>query len=114
VKKLVTNLDALADALPDATDTRIEATNGQVNIIRHKSLKSRPGAMKRKEKLDKLERERFAKNMAQMAQTNPSTTAGVVDTAADNSGSTSQRWASLRNFISQTMETKPEVDTTKK
>ncbi len=72
--------------------------------IRHKSMKSRPGATKRKEKLEKLERERFGKNMAQMAGP-----AGEDRTVTmDTQSSTSSRWASLRGFISQTMEQKDE------
>ncbi|KAL4741056.1 ribosome biogenesis protein SLX9-domain-containing protein, partial [Aspergillus similis] len=48
-KKLVTNLESLADALPDSeTDTN---GPGQVNIIKQKTLKHRPGAQKRKEKI---------------------------------------------------------------
>lgn len=99
-KKLVTTLESLADALPDAGDeVRIV---GDVKI-RHKSLKSRPGAMKRREKLEKLERERFSKNMAQLA-------AGSATNAGEEAQkvATANRWAALRGFISQTLEQKPE------
>lgn len=65
--------------------------------------------MKRKDKLDKVERERFGKNMAQMAgaQAPPA----EVDTAAQGAsedGASSGRWAALRSFISQTMDQNPE------
>jgi hypothetical protein len=60
-------------------------------------MKSRPGALKRREKLDRGERDRFTKNMAQMATTTSQT------------GGTSEKWAALRGFISQTLEKRPEV-----
>lgn len=89
----------------------------QINVIKRKSLKSKPGAMKRREKLDKSERDRFAKNMAQLAPSGTTELGGSIHTTADQSDqlasqqppSTSQRWAALRGFISQTLETKPEL-----
>jgi hypothetical protein len=108
-KKLVANLDSLADALPDAGDVEQKATGSQVNIIKHKSLKHRPGAMKRKEKLDAAERDRFGKNMAQMVVSESApATGGAPPTSASADISTSGRWAALRSFISQTMDQKLE------
>ena len=78
--------------------------------IKHRSLKSRPGAMKRREKLEKMERERFGKNMAQLVEKKEGE-AGEVVTAAER-GSGKGGWAALRGFISQTMETKPEFAAT--
>ncbi|KAI9833484.1 MAG: hypothetical protein M1819_003642 [Sarea resinae] len=109
-KKLITDLESLVDALPDH-----EAEDGDGHVvgdarIRHKSLKSRPGAMKRKEKLEKQERERFGKNMAQLVDTKavvPAPDAAMSAPAAEG-GATASRWAALRGFISQTMEQKPE------
>lgn len=118
-KKLKTNLDSLADALPDADDDMESgaAGNSQVNIIKHKSLKHKPGAMKRKEKLDKMERDRFARNMNQLAAGLDAPVSGAVGGDADmgdaGTGSEagdagrSSRWAALRGFISQTMEHNP-------
>lgn len=110
-KKLVANLDSLADALPDADDETHPDLASQANIIKHKTLKHRPGAMKRKEKMEKLERDRFIKNMAQMTaieqatpQVQPQSESQATDTA---SSSTSNRWAALRGFISQTMDRQP-------
>jgi hypothetical protein len=60
-----------------------------------KSLKSRPGATKRKEKLERLERQRFSANLAQMAGS------GMANPVAD-------RWAALKNHVQSTMEVKPE------
>ncbi|KAL4776909.1 ribosome biogenesis protein SLX9-domain-containing protein [Aspergillus nidulans var. acristatus] len=107
-KKLVANLESLADALPDAeTDSN---SPGQVNIIKQKTLKHRPGAQKRKEKIEKLERERFVKNMAQMSSISAMTTSNSQPAAAE---SVSNRWAALRGFISQTMEQQPAFKTNK-
>lgn len=93
-KKLATKLDSLWDALPEA-GTDKQDSNDQANIIKHQTLKHSRGAMKRKEKIERLERDRFAKNLAQLASAQPSTT----DTT-----SVSNRWAALRGFISQTMD----------
>lgn len=113
-KKLVADLESLANALPDdahgETGDGVESGNAK---IRHRSLKSRPGAMKRKEKLETMEKERFGKNMAQMV-TGTAVTAATesVDASAAGSasgaGASSTRWAALRGFIQQTMEQKPE------
>jgi hypothetical protein len=99
-KKLVTTLESLADALPDAGDVVKEIGDAK---IRHRSMKSRPGAMKTREKLEKMEKERFMKNMAQLA-------AGGAGTMGEEEQkvATSNRWAALRGFISQTMEQKEE------
>ena len=109
-KKLVATLDSLADALPDVEDeAEHPRTYDQVNIIRHKSVKTRPGAMKRKEKLEKSERERFAKNLAEMSRQSP---AAPVHGTSTNDGSTSGRWQALRSFISSTMERLPDNEKT--
>lgn len=101
-KKLVANLESLAEALPEAAE---ESNHGpsQVNIIKQKTLRHRPGAMKRREKLEKVERGRFAKNMAQMSSVRPDGHSGTTP----ETGSTTQRWSALRSFISQTMEQQP-------
>lgn len=110
-KKLVANLESLADALPDAAEESHDAAS-QVNIIKQKTLRHKPGALKRREKLEKVERDRFAKNMAQMS--------GLQPNAEGNSGEgntvpnpTASRWSALRNFISQTMEQQPVFKTDK-
>ncbi|KAH6849001.1 ribosome biogenesis protein SLX9-domain-containing protein [Alternaria alternata] len=67
--KLVANLESLADALPDAA-TAGELETSQARILQPKvkleSMKRKKGAKKRKEKLDKLEKERFNANLAQL------------------------------------------------
>ena len=82
--------------------------------IRHKSLKSRPGATKRKEKLERMERERFGRNLAQLTAGSGKEGESVNAMAVENespqpqTSSTASRWAALRGFISQTMEQKEE------
>ncbi|OAL54032.1 hypothetical protein IQ07DRAFT_329288 [Pyrenochaeta sp. DS3sAY3a] len=98
-KKLVATLESLADALPGLADGEAdgEIEIGQAKIQRKslKSMKSRPGAMKRKEKLQKMEMDRFNKNLAQLA----STTQGSA---------VQDRWAALKNHVQNNMEIKPE------
>jgi Ribosome biogenesis protein SLX9 len=106
-KKLLANLESLADALPDAGDN--EGVIVGDAIIRQKSSKSRPGALKRKEKTDRVERERFEKNMAQMAaQPKTSGSNGDATDKVVPPTSTTSRWAALRGFVSQTIDQKPE------
>lgn len=139
-KKLVTTLESLGDALEDIQADIEEEDAGAMDAeqarqgkVRHKSLKSRPGALKRKEKLVKGEMERFGRSLAQLANIStavaPGTTTPAVASAAHSgSGSagqekmdteethtatgarptaTSGRWAALRGFISATMEQNP-------
>ncbi|PVH93777.1 hypothetical protein DM02DRAFT_573917 [Periconia macrospinosa] len=100
-KKLVANLESIANALPDFDDDdgKDEVEIGQAKVRRKsmKSLKSRPGAMKRKEKLEKMERDRFNANLAQMASAGNGAGSAVAD-----------RWAALKNHVQSTMEVKPE------
>jgi hypothetical protein len=55
--------------------------------------------MKRKEKLEKMEKERFNQNLVQLA----STTSG---------GAIQDRWAALKSHVQNTMEVKPEFNKT--
>ncbi|KAF2493585.1 hypothetical protein BU16DRAFT_513606 [Lophium mytilinum] len=106
-KKLVANLESLAEALPDlAEDEDGGSTTIGMAKIRHKSLKSRPGAMKRKEKIEQLERERFGKNLAQMMGSTPS--------QQDNAkpATIADRWSALKSFVQSTTEVKPEFGKT--
>ena len=115
-KKLVATLDSLAAALPEEEVPGKREISGckiadRVNIIRRTSIKSRPGAMKRRQKLDQGERERFAKNMVQMAVSKAPVETGSTSQNGGTSmrATTSERWAALRGFISQTLEQKPEM-----
>lgn len=86
--------------------------------IKHKSLKSRPGAGKRKERLVAMEMERFASNMAVMAKGGSRGTAGNIEGmngdvdgggGGDGDGvGSAARWAAIRGFIGQTMERRGE------
>lgn len=101
-KKLVANLESLADALPEAAEEAHDAAS-QVNVIKQNTLRHKPGAMKRREKLERLERDRFARNMAQMSTLQAPTVNDDAE-ASSESNPTASRWSALRNFISQTME----------
>jgi hypothetical protein len=61
-KKLVATMESLVDALPDVQEL-VDGNNGKVKM---KSLKSKPGVMKRKEKVERMERERFGKNFSML------------------------------------------------
>ncbi|KXG54218.1 uncharacterized protein PGRI_073620 [Penicillium griseofulvum] len=108
-KKLVANLESLADALPEAEESNDAAS--QVNVIKQKTLKHKPGAMKRREKLEKLERDRFNKNLTEMS--NITSAPAANGEASTQSNPTAGRWSALRNFISQTMEQQPVFKTNK-
>ncbi|KAM0563189.1 hypothetical protein ACHAPJ_000905 [Fusarium lateritium] len=121
-KKLAATLDSLADALPELEEGDAE----QQGKIRHKSLKSKKGALKRKERVVKGEMERFGVSMARLAaQKETQKPAGVqqdegdddddgddtMDTVAEAKPAapapTANRWAALRGYISSTMEQNP-------
>lgn len=120
-------MDDLADALPDADAGGISGGTGEAEKgkdrgevgakIKHKSLKSRPGAGKKKERLVAREMERFAKNIAimgagskekngvdgvQKEQGTAAVTEGVDESTSK--GSSSERWAAIRRFIRENME----------
>ncbi|KAL8992523.1 MAG: hypothetical protein Q9169_007035 [Polycauliona sp. 2 TL-2023] len=116
-KKLVANLESLAAALPDAPPRDDGVAETGVAKIRHRSLKSKPGAMKKKEKVIAMEKERFNRNMAQMANAvqNQSDKEGAMDAShgtavgSDGKSQSQSKWAALRNHIQQTMEQRPAV-----
>jgi len=113
-KKLITTLESLADALPEFDGEGLDGKGREEEgKIRQKSLKSRPGATKRREKLERMERERFGKNMAQLAVGAAAAPQGNTVAEAEKGeeaqpSATGNRWAALRGFISQTMEQKAE------
>ncbi|KAH8815486.1 ribosome biogenesis protein SLX9-domain-containing protein [Xylogone sp. PMI_703] len=119
-KKLVTTLNSLVDALPDIEEREDDdgnaGENGRVKKIKQKSLKSRPGVLKKRVALERRERERFGKNLAVLA-----TSVGGMEIDSGNANvekeggtekaaasATAGRWAALRGFISQTLEQKEE------
>jgi hypothetical protein len=126
-KKLNTALDSLADALPELEensdddwegvdeDDKAEGMDGALGELskmvrvrkakpadgkmKLKTLKSRPGALKRKQKMEESEKERFGKNLASMS--------AAPAQSAPQAGGSSDRWAALRGFIGQTLEQNP-------
>jgi hypothetical protein len=105
-KKLKTTLEGLADALPDVEDLVQGKQDGKIKM---KSLKSKPGAMKRKEKLERGERERFGKNMAQIMAVKETTNSAdqIDDSVPVPTVSTTSRFAALRAWANANMEKHP-------
>jgi hypothetical protein len=115
-KKLVASLESLGDVLgeieaeDDDMDGNEDASARASGKIRHKSLKSRPGALKRKEKVVRGEMDRFGKNMAQLHSIPAGEEQGMAVTnivEVDTSSATANRWKALRGFITATMEQNP-------
>ena len=134
-KKLVAGLEGLLESLPDAesaggheevwegisdgeedTDTvsdpslerRARPRKRPVGTtISLKTLKSTRGAMKKKAKLQEAEKERFGKNMAQMADGIDNSAASHSDEQTASADGNAQRWAALRGFIGQSMQQNP-------
>ncbi|TDZ29521.1 hypothetical protein C8035_v005606 [Colletotrichum spinosum] len=115
-KKLVTTMESLADALPDLDESTQSLEQLREGKVRHKSLKSRPGALKRKEKVVKGEMQRFGASMAALSALPNSSGAADGDNVnmadmqggnAAAAGAGSSRWAALRRHISSTMEQNP-------
>ncbi|ATY60793.1 hypothetical protein A9K55_005439 [Cordyceps militaris] len=104
--KLATTLDGLADALPE-----LEEGPAQPGKVRHRSIRSNKGALRRKEKVVKGEMHRFGVSMAQMAATQQQ--GGKSEMGEEGEGKTGvppqppSRWAALRGYISATMEQNP-------
>ena len=88
-KKLLaaSNLDSLADALPDLED---EADAQEKGKIRHRSLKSKKGAMKKKERVVRGEMERFGASMARMSGMEEEPAAAPAKTEAMDTTSTTK------------------------
>lgn len=104
--------------------TKHEASAETTLRIKHQSLTSRPGALRKKEKLVAMERERFARNLARMcagcASSSSSGNGRVEDGEMDVEGGdgggeegvrkgSAERWAAIRGFICQTMERRGDV-----
>ncbi|KAG4435993.1 hypothetical protein IFR05_008535 [Cadophora sp. M221] len=124
-KKLVTTLESLADALPDveelvANGRESGSREGKMNMAA--SLKSKPGARKRKEKLERMERERFTLNMAVIMAggkeegevvmavdggEGAGSAAVTAPTAPPASNPAAKRFAALRAWVNANMEKHP-------
>lgn len=119
---------SLADALPELDEDEWEGVDeddeegvgggekvrrrkGQEGKMVMKSLKHRPGAMKRKRVMEERERERFGRNLAQLVggSGNEEGGGGAEKTGggggnAAGGPSQADRWAALRQFIGGSME----------
>lgn len=118
-KKLVTGLEDLEDALPDTATgaKRSQDQNQPDGRNKPKTLKSRPGALKKKEKLLTAERDRFAKNLALMARRSNDSIENAMGLGVNNtknpdeiamnesSSGSGARWAAIRAHVERTMET---------
>lgn len=102
-KKLITNLESLANALPEIPSNPEHEVVAGPSKIKYKSLKHKPGAMKKKESLINMEKERFNRNMAALQ-------CGNVDMTSQGEATdvSKGKWATLREFIQQTMEKRPD------
>ena len=72
-------------------------------------MKSKPGAMKRQQKLDNQEKERWAKNLAQLSVGVKDESAGGDAQMSSGTSGAQDRWAALRGFIGQTLEKRADV-----
>ena len=70
---------------------------GEEGKVRHKSLKSRPGAGKKREKVLAAERERFARNLGLMA-------GGDGEGHGQGESGSRERWAAIRRHIETNVE----------
>lgn len=104
------NVDGTAAPKPRRRRAKKNAAEGKMEM---KSLKHKPGAMKRKRVLEGREMERFGKNLAQLVGSvqrggNVAKTAGEGDAAAvPVVAAQADRWAALRGFIGGSMEQNP-------
>lgn len=135
-EKLLSTLSSLVEALPASEAAEWEHTNAtrpgaagdeapskvmevdgiKVRVSRPiKSLKSRPGAMKKRAKVEKAERERFGMNLAVLAGLGNEGTDSMegldgnttedhpgAGQAGEGTGCLSGRWQALRNYIKMT------------
>ncbi|RDL40040.1 uncharacterized protein BP5553_00019 [Venustampulla echinocandica] len=104
-KKLVTTMEGLADSLPEIEEISKASKEGQK--IKMDSLTNGPGLMKRRGKVEKVERERFGKNLAQLMGAQKAAggeTVAEAQTDSQQPSATASRFAALRAWIGQTME----------
>lgn len=117
------SLASLSDALPSLTADEVRAGEAEAaGKVRHKSLKSTPGALRKKERLVRGEMERFGMSLAQLSTVKEQPAAvsaqqQQVEMDVENKDgeeenrapvqSTANRFAALRGFISATMEQNP-------
>ncbi|TVY41070.1 hypothetical protein LOCC1_G006204 [Lachnellula occidentalis] len=118
-KKLVSNLDSLADALPDIEEMSGGRTGmAAVGKIKMDSLTSGKGLMRRREKVEVVERERFGRNLGLLMGsmgTSTTTTTSIpsaaplvegegLQTAQAQPSATAKRFQALRAWIGETID----------
>ncbi|KAF2720045.1 hypothetical protein K431DRAFT_286197 [Polychaeton citri CBS 116435] len=102
-------LDVEGVGLRKSTKRRRAGRQGEGKMVM-KSLNQRPGAMKRKARMERGEMERFGRNLAQMVGSGQAAVATAKEGgsgAAPGEGAgaaQADRWAALRKFIGGTME----------
>lgn len=117
-KKLVTNLDALAEALPQLGEGEEEGLRMvREGRVRQRSLKGGRGALRRKERVVKGEVKRFGVSLARLNAVKEQEKSVETQMGGEGQGetevpavapmSTANRFAALRSFISSTMEQNP-------
>jgi hypothetical protein len=110
-KKLVTTMESLADALPELG---LENEDGGEGKIKMKSLRSKPGAMKRKEKVERMERERFGRNFSVLMGARKENEEGAKEIAMGEGTVGAEvpkkkgRFAALRAWVDNNMERHPD------
>ncbi len=123
-KKLVTTLASLADALPEVASREEAEAEQETKRHRQTSLRTRPGSMKRKERVVQAEMARFGQSLAQLAAVKEAAVEQTKDmeVEADDQEntegvetpgpapprqSTANRFALLRSYITATMDQSP-------
>lgn len=76
----------------------VRAKTGQDAESGFKSLGSKPGIRKKRERVEREERERFGKNLAVLSMAKPDSAAAGGETSG-----TSNRWAALRAHLKTSM-----------
>jgi hypothetical protein len=102
-KKLVATLESLADALPDMANVTLSTRTSSSTVVdsrNRNSIKSKPGAAKKREKVVKEERAQFGRNVAVLV------TAGIANGSKEGQkegAPTINRWAALRAQLNETV-----------
>ena len=111
-KKLVADLQSLADALPYAECRGEAVTRFNETKISIKSILGKPGSLRRTTQLAKIEKGRFDQNMAYMAtlrDTESREARSGQDMDPMGIAPTTHRWTALRDFISANTDLKTEA-----
>jgi hypothetical protein len=106
-KKLATDIQTLADALPDEFDEVVPSQSSklksQPSSTQMQSIGSRKGIKKQIQRVVKEEQDRFGKNLAVLSQAAPSSTTIVADPSRP--AEKDSRWAALRKHLAGTVGT---------